>query len=106
MDLCFNLPSEGGYGLRRVEWRANLLNVPSINAALRLGFTNETPLPRGIKGHRVLLEGMKGSLEGREGDGAYEEGRWSRSTALLGVTYDEWVGEGGGRERLRGMLVR
>jgi hypothetical protein len=94
---------------------ANSLNIPSVNAAIRLGLTNETPGDRGgIKGHRLLLPGKPGSLPGREGDAGYiasegenenAKGNWSRSTTLLGITYDEWF-EGGVKERLKGMLVR
>ncbi|KAL7410027.1 hypothetical protein BDY24DRAFT_401164 [Mrakia frigida] len=114
LDIAFALPSEGGYGLRRVEWRANALNLPSVNAAIRLGMRNETP--NTIKGHRLLLPGKLGSLPGRAGDvgwkdgGAADEakpnatGNWSRSTNLLAITYDDWLA--GGKERLDGMLVR
>lgn len=93
---------------------ANALNLPSVNAAIRLGMRNETPDT--IKGHRLLLPGKLGSLPGRAGDvgwkngGAADEakpnatGNWSRSTNLLAITYDDWLA--GGKERLDGMLVR
>ena len=66
-----------------------------------------------MRAHRLLLPGKVGSLPGRAGDPGYvpskgdkenSEGNWSRTTTLLGMSYDEWLG--GGKKRLEGMLVR
>ena len=70
-----------------------------------------------IKADRIGPKGKGGTHPGRPGDAAYvvastagqgrkenEDGGWSRSRALLGLTYDEW--EGGAKDKLKGMLVR
>ncbi|KAF5336232.1 hypothetical protein D9758_014360 [Tetrapyrgos nigripes] len=41
MHYALDLPEDGGLGLRRVEWRANSLNAPSVGLAKRLGFRME-----------------------------------------------------------------
>ena len=56
-------------GYRRVEWKANDLNVPSKRAALRLGFVFEGVFRK----HMVVKER-------------------NRDTAWFSVTDDEWVG--------------
>ena len=41
LRYCLDVPSQGGLGLRRVQWVANPMNVASVNAAKRMGFKSE-----------------------------------------------------------------
>ncbi|CED82759.1 GNAT domain [Phaffia rhodozyma] len=92
LDHSFDLPSEGGHGLRRVQWQAHASNLPSVKAALRLGFIQETP--ERIRLQRALLPDKEGTLPGRPGDGQYERGIASRDSYILAITYPAWLDGG------------
>ncbi|OAX31256.1 acyl-CoA N-acyltransferase, partial [Rhizopogon vinicolor AM-OR11-026] len=64
LQYALESPSQGGLGLRRVQWKCSSVNVPSIRAAERMGFTKEGVL----KWHRVYHGGKdKGKVHnGRE----------------------------------------
>lgn len=98
---------EGGLGLRRVQWQANVSNVASVNAAKRLGFKLEgvirwqqvVPIGKvGSKGAEIDTEGLpRKGLDGKEwGPG--------RHTAMLGLCWDDWVN--GGREHVDALVRR
>lgn len=94
LRYCLELPSRlpGALGLRRVEWRANTKNEPSVRAATRMGFRQEGVL----RWQMALPEGKEGD-EPREGDPRKE--RLKRDSALLAVCCDDW--EGGLREKVQ-----
>lgn len=74
---------------------ANELNLPSLRAAGRLGFSDEGRIVH----QRVLNAGLVGSYPGRTGDA--HQGRDSRTTAVFGMGYHQWAGI---RERLQEMV--
>lgn len=57
MHRILDMPAQGGLGLRRCQWTTTTLNIPSQNAARRLGYTHEGVL-RAIK---VLAPGKVGA---------------------------------------------
>ncbi|KIJ66383.1 hypothetical protein HYDPIDRAFT_86222 [Hydnomerulius pinastri MD-312] len=96
LQYALDLPSSpgGGLGLRRVQWQASNLNVPSVKAAKAMGFKFEGVLrwDRVMPGDRTGL----GEIKLREGDPM--PGTLKRDTAMLAVCWDDW--EEGGREML------
>ena len=56
MHRCLDMPDQGGLGLRRCQWITTILNLPSQNAAKRLGFTHDGVL----RSNRVLPPGKIG----------------------------------------------
>jgi RimJ/RimL family protein N-acetyltransferase len=99
LHACLDGVAEGGLGLRRVQWQANASNVPSVNAAKRLGFQWEgiirwqQVLPMG----KIGSEGPTGGWDGREwGPG--------RHTAMLSLCWDDWIG--GRREHVDALARR
>jgi len=80
--------------MRRVQWQAHSENLPSINAAKRLGFTLE-----GInRWQRVLPVGREGlTRPGEENPG--------RHSAMLAICWDDWEKEGY-QEGLQAMMDR
>ncbi|GAA5915334.1 GNAT family N-acetyltransferase [Sporobolomyces salmoneus] len=94
-------------GLRRVQWFANALNVPSINAALRMGFTKESDCMRWERITKPSKEGLplpdflESDPERKEEEKRRGGGRHS---AVLGLDWEAW--EEGGREKVKGLLER
>ena len=103
MRYTLNLPSEGGLGLRRLQWRTVAANGPSMGLSRKMGFESEgitryemlvwegrnwnghgTPI--GVLGWRSAL--MLVSIDGREGDGAW--GKKSADTVNKSVTCEDW----------------
>ncbi|KIW03415.1 uncharacterized protein PV09_05190 [Verruconis gallopava] len=80
-------PSQGGLGLRRVEWQAHTENAASRRAALRLGFELEGIL----RWQRVVLANRRGiavdELERRNGTKGESRGR---HTAIYSIVWEEW----------------
>lgn len=99
LQYALNPPSQGGLGLRRMQWFANAANERSQTAARRLGFVFEGVL----RWHRTLPPGKisAGADKGREPD----DGRGgARHSALLSLCWDDWVD--GGRERIQMLMER
>ncbi|KIK62634.1 hypothetical protein GYMLUDRAFT_42083 [Collybiopsis luxurians FD-317 M1] len=100
--LChaLNLPSEGGLGLRRVQWSANIKNTGSIGLAKKMGMKME-----GIKRWARVLEPEKGAgnngLSTRKGDP--RENCPGRDTACLAICWDDWEDEW--KERVESILM-
>ncbi|KAF5392311.1 hypothetical protein D9757_001610 [Collybiopsis confluens] len=88
---ALNLPSEGGLGLRRVQWSANVKNTGSVGLAKKIGMRLE-----GVKRWARVLEPGKedggNGISARKGDP--REKCPSRDTACLGICWDEWEDEG------------
>ncbi|KAJ7485953.1 acyl-CoA N-acyltransferase [Mycena latifolia] len=95
-------PSASGLGLRRVVWRANARNTPSIRAAERMGFRRE-----GVaRWDRVLPRGKPAAPENgvhvRAGDARAECA--GLDSQILALCWDEW--EGGVRETVDAVMAR
>ena len=79
-------PSEGGLGLRRVEWKTHTENAASRRTAERLGFEFE-----GIARWQRVFAGKVGlpveALEKRNGTKGEVPGR---HTATYSIVWDEW----------------
>lgn len=85
---------------RRVQWRANDLNEPSVRAAKRLGFAYEGTM----LWDRVLPQGKAGrTVVNAEGYGRPENGP-GRHSAQLVVTWESWLGEV--REHVQSLMAR
>ena len=100
LEFCLELPENGGLGLRRVQWQANVQNEASVNAALRLGFILE-----GVKRwDRVIpaSEIKPNTVEKLPREGDPRKTDFGRHTALLGLCWDDW--EGGIREKVRELM--
>ncbi|GAA5890347.1 hypothetical protein JCM8208_002787 [Rhodotorula glutinis] len=96
--------SPPGLGLRRVQWFANALNVPSIRAAQRLGLSLEAAH---MAWDRVTVPGkegvaLPGFVQGAWRDEEERIGR-GRHSAVLAIGWDDWS-EKGGRERVDELL--
>jgi RimJ/RimL family protein N-acetyltransferase len=63
----FDLPAQGGLGLRRVQWITTTLNQASQNAAKRLGFKEEGI----VRAAKVLPVGKKGVRGGYSSWGSW-----------------------------------
>ncbi|RPD54563.1 hypothetical protein L226DRAFT_539290 [Lentinus tigrinus ALCF2SS1-7] len=91
MQYALRLPSEGGLGLRRVQWQAHESNERSIGLARKHEFQLE-----GIIRWQRVLPGHKPGVKQREGDSS--PGTMGRHTALLSVCWDDW--EQGVKEKI------
>ncbi|KAJ3709638.1 hypothetical protein DFJ43DRAFT_1135253 [Lentinula guzmanii] len=100
MRYALNLPAEGGLGLRRVQWSANVKNEGSIGLARKMGMRIE-----GVKRWaRVLkVEKAEGSngIATRKGDPREECP--GRDTVTLAICWDEWEDEG--KEQVKQILA-
>jgi RimJ/RimL family protein N-acetyltransferase len=89
--------TEKPLGLRRVQWQAHERNIPSRNAAERVGFQSEGI----VRYQRVLPHDNTHGYVGREGDGALGV---SRSSWVGSVTWEDW--ECGLKEKIDGLVAR
>jgi RimJ/RimL family protein N-acetyltransferase len=110
LQYALNLPSEGGLGLRRVQWQTNSPNAASIAVAERMGFRKEALL----KWDRVFHGGWETDKTGnnrtmpRRG-AAVESGEsnkepMGRDTVMLSLCFDDW--EEGGKEKVEAAMNR
>ena len=100
LQYCLELPENGGLGLRRVQWQANVQNEASIKAALRMGFLHE-----GVKRwERVVTAavGKPNTVEKLPREGDPRRADPGRHTAVLGLCWDDW--ESGSREKVRELM--
>ena len=86
LHYALDLPSAGGLGLRRVEWRASPLNQASIRAAERMGFKRDGY----FRWNWVLPEGkdMGNGLQRRDGDPRMRN--VGRDSVIMGICWDDW----------------
>ncbi|KAF5367450.1 hypothetical protein D9758_003650 [Tetrapyrgos nigripes] len=101
LRYAFDLSEDGGLGLRRVQWSANVKNEASIRLAERMGLKVEAVM----RWARVLKpEKAVGSNGGsvRRGDPRAECP--GRDTALLATYWDDW--ENGLREKVDAVMAR
>ncbi|WWC70875.1 uncharacterized protein I206_104827 [Kwoniella pini CBS 10737] len=84
MHRILDHPSQGGLGLRRCQWITTTLNIPSQNAAKRLGYQHEGVL----RCMRVLPPGKEGARDGRP-DVRQSDGK-VRDDWYASVTWYEW----------------
>lgn len=101
LHYTLDIPIDGGLGLRRVVWKANSLNIPSIKAAERMGFTKEGVL----RWHWVLPDGRQVGGNGkpvRHGDP--RPNALGRDTVVLSLCWDDW--EASGRAQVDAAMAR
>ncbi|KAJ8589693.1 acetyltransferase [Rhizopogon salebrosus TDB-379] len=104
LEYALELPSQGGLGLRRVQWLCSSMNASSIRAAERMGFKKEGVM----KWHCVYHRGKEmGKVHnGREfppRDGHGEQD-YARDTVVLSHCWDDW--EQGWRENIQAVMDR
>ncbi|KAK7468447.1 hypothetical protein VKT23_002960 [Stygiomarasmius scandens] len=101
MHYALDLPENGGLGLRRVQWQANVMNAGSIRLAERMGFQMEATL----RWAKVLPLGKEiGSNGCAERRGDPRAGYVGRDSAQLVVCWDDW--ENGLREKVDQVMAR
>jgi RimJ/RimL family protein N-acetyltransferase len=95
------VPAEGGLGLRRVAWRANVHNARSVRAAERLGFRRE-----GVFRWDTVLpaEKIEGGNRGGIRAGDPKPRSLGRDTVFLSLCWDDW--EAGARESVNEVMQR
>lgn len=100
LQYALKLPSQGGLGLRRVQWQCSSMNARSIRAAERLGFKKEGVM----KWQRVFHGGKdRGKVHnGRELPLGEQD--YGRDTVVLAHCWDDW--EQGGREKIQAIMDR
>jgi len=99
LRYCLDGVHEGGLGLRRVQWQANVSNAASVSAAKRLGFRWEGLL----RWHQVLPARKRGSEGPTAGWGGREWGP-GRHTAMLSLCWEDWVE--GGRDHVDRLVAK
>lgn len=100
LQFCLELPENGGLGLRRAQWQANVQNTRSVQAGLRMGFLHE-----GVKRWERVIpasEGKPNTTERLPREGDPRRVDLGRHTAVLGLCWDDW--EDGARERVRELM--
>ncbi len=109
MHQILDLPEDGGWGLRRCQWKTNSLNKPSQAAALRMGYTYEGTLrafvvlpPNREGAESELATALELTTEGRPGVRGAD--RMQRDTWMASTTWQEW--EGGVREHVDKLMAR
>ncbi|TBU46062.1 acyl-CoA N-acyltransferase [Dichomitus squalens] len=85
LQYSLNLPTDGGLGLRRVQYQANSNNVKSVGFAKKMGFHLE-----GIIRWQRVLDGSKPGNEKAAREGDPKPGTVGRDTALLSLCWDDW----------------
>ena len=93
LQYALNRPTDGGLGLRRVQYQANTSNDQSVAFAAKMEFRLE-----GVARWQRVLHGHKpgNGLKNREGDP--RAGTVGRDTAILSMCWDDW--EEGKREAI------
>ncbi|KAB5527999.1 acyl-CoA N-acyltransferase [Coniochaeta sp. 2T2.1] len=93
---------DGGMGLRRVQWQANSMNLPSIRVAERMGFRKEGLL----RWHYVFRNGAETAKvgNGRALPPGSCDSDFGRDTVVLGLCWDDW--ENGAKEVVQKVMDR
>ncbi|CAE6399745.1 unnamed protein product [Rhizoctonia solani] len=97
LDYALQKPSDGGLGLRRVQWQAHADNAASIRAAQRMGLKLEGIL----RWERTVPIDKDNGIKARDDDVLQRRGRHS---AMLAMCWDDWEEEG--REHVQKMMAR
>ena len=100
LHYALDVPSAGGLGLRRNEWRASPSNQASIRAAERMGFKRDGY----FRWNWVLPEGkeMGNGLQRREGDPRIRN--VGRDSLIMSICWDDW--EDSARARVDAVMAR
>ncbi|CAE6455031.1 unnamed protein product [Rhizoctonia solani] len=97
LDYALKQPSDGGLGLRRVQWQAHADNMASIRAAQRMGMKMEGIL----RWERTIPIDKDNGIKPRDDDVLQLKGRHS---AMLAMCWDDW--ENQGREHVQKLMAR
>ena len=93
LQYALNLPADGGLGLRRVQYQANVSNDRSVAFATKMGFRLE-----GVARWQRVLDGGKPGNGSKSQKGDPRAGTVGRDTAILSMCWDDW--EDGKREAI------
>ncbi|PIL34467.1 hypothetical protein GSI_03243 [Ganoderma sinense ZZ0214-1] len=85
LQYALNLPADGGLGLRRVQYQANVGNDRSVAFATKMGFRLE-----GITRWQRVLDGHKPGNGAKRREGDPRAGSVGRDTAILSICWDDW----------------
>jgi len=96
LRYALDLPSDGGLGLRRVQWQAYIENSKSVRLAESLGFVKEAVF-RWDRVHHETDELVNGTSSYRPRVGDPKEGHPGRNAVVLAICWDDWEKE---RERI------
>ncbi|KAL5357298.1 acyl-CoA N-acyltransferase [Aspergillus floccosus] len=90
LQYALNYPNQGGLGLRRIQWLADLPNKASLVAARRMGFEQEGIL----RWNRVMVdaEARGKGHNGREVPSYGNASDRGRDTVYLSMCWDDWLG--------------
>lgn len=109
LQYLLDRPSEGGLGLRRVQWQANARNEPSIRLAKRMHFTHEGTMrwQRALSEYKGADAGNGVALQTLRDYERYggENQRVGRHSAMLSMCWDDWLIDGK-RELVLEMMER
>ncbi|CAE6533407.1 unnamed protein product [Rhizoctonia solani] len=97
LDYALEQLSDGGLGLRRVQWQAHAGNAASIRAAQRMGMKMEGIL----RWERAIPIDKDNGIKPRDDDVLKLAGRHS---AVLAICWDDWEDEG--REHVHKLMAR
>ncbi|CAE6513793.1 unnamed protein product [Rhizoctonia solani] len=97
LDYALQQPSDGGLGLRRVQWQAHADNMASVRAAQRMGMKMEGIL----RWERTIPIDKDNGIKPRDDDVLQLKGRHS---AMLAMCWDDW--ENQGREHVQKLMAR
>lgn len=103
MTYAFEPPSNGGLGMRRVQYQCNVSNAASMRVAERMGFKKEGVL----RWDRVFWDGEKNLKEGNgrpPPKGREGQKDLGRDTAIFACCWDDW--EEGLRDLVRANVDR
>jgi RimJ/RimL family protein N-acetyltransferase len=101
LHYALDLPVDGGLGLRRAVWQANVFNEASVRSAERMGFKLEAVL----RWDRVLpIDKDDARNKKGERNGDPRAGCVGRDTAMLSICWDDW--ESGGKEHVDSIMDR
>jgi RimJ/RimL family protein N-acetyltransferase len=111
LQYTLDLPSDGGLGLRRVQWQCNDANAASVRAAERMTFRREALL----RWDRVMHGGWQAGKIGNnramprcdvvcEDEGPKKQEEMGRDTLLFSICHDDW--DYGGKERVKSVMER
>lgn len=113
MHRILDLPEQGGLGLRRCQWHTTTLNIPSQNAALRLGYKFEGiwraqkalapgKVGRAREWRNIIPDASSNPTAGRKG--TYNEDHMVRDNWWASVTFEDW--DAGVRDHIDRLMAR
>lgn len=103
LQYALDSPEEGGLGLRRIIWHADLVNPASVRTAHRMGFQQEGILRWNRVAPNAEARGKAGNGRGAPPYGNPKD--LGRDIVLLSMCWDDWMIDRK-RELVRDMMNR